>query len=341
MILTRVILLSFLTIFTSPAMAGNISTDHKTDAHPIFNKNNIFLKLPLIFKDYNNLLKSTPSADYIYPGSFYIGRDNKVYIQYVFNPKVTNNIIVVYSNKGVYEGYYIIDNGGAGVAGEGLVVTKNADNVMTLYAGSTAGTMKSYNLEHVKYGDTLESNSDRHLGLYNQFTSYNNTWLIESISRVGKVVSRTNLTYLDGGFNKIKSIKLDIDDSGYITDKTTSDAKDYNKRQGIALCGDFLVAGYGAYYSKVVQGTTNTYQGIKIFDLNGNVLSKYMYNPEKLISSFSTIGLNANRVENEGVACSENGRNIYSIYIYSDRKHKSVASKEGIAIFKSDMSDLH
>ncbi|MBU9829619.1 hypothetical protein J1779_06700 [Rahnella sp. FC061912-K] len=306
----------------------------------IFNEKSLYLKIPLMFKDYNKLLDNEPTANYIYPGSFYISSNGKIYIQYVFDPKTTNNVIVVYSAKGVYEGYYLISNGGQGVAGEGLIVKKNKDNEMTVYAGSTNGVMKAYILSHAKYGDLLKMYQSYAIGLYNQFTFYNKKWLVESIDRSDNVTSRTNLIYLDLDFNPLNKISLELQDSGYITDKTTRDAKKYNKRQGLGLCGDFLVAGYGAYYSKVVHDTTNTYQGIKLFDTNGNKLSQFMYNPKILISSFSNMGLKATRVENEGVTCSSDGRNLFSIFIYSDRKHPSIAKNEGIVIFKSSMQDL-
>lgn len=323
-----------------PFLANANSIESGPDSNNIFNSKSLYLKIPLLFKDYNHLLTSEPAAKYIYPGSFYISNNGKIYIQYIFDPKTTNNVIVVYSPKGIYEGYYLISNGGPGVAGEGLVVAKNKDNEMTVYAGSTNGVLKSYSLTHAKYGDLLKINQSYAIGLYNQFTFHNQKWLIESIDRSNDVISRTNLVYLDSYFNPLNKIRLELQDSGYITDKTTRNAKQYNKRQGLGLCGDYLVAGYGAYYSKVVQDTTNTYQGIKLFNANGKNLSQFMYNPKKLISIFSSMGLKATRVENEGVACSSNGRNLFSIFIYSDRKHPSIAEYEGIAIFKSSMLDL-
>lgn len=333
----KVTLLLSLSLHNFNAIARN---KEKTEDNILYTKQSLLITVPLMFKDYAKLLQQSPAAEYIYPGSFYIGSDSRIYIQYVFNPKTVNNVIVVYSKSGVYEGYYLISNGGPGVAGEGLVVTKNKNNEMTIYAGTTNGIMKSYSLTDAKYGDLLPSNKSYDLNLYNQFTFYKGKWLIESIERFGDVTSRTSLVYLDNNFKPIKKIKLNIKDSGYITDTTTRDAKEYNKRQGLSLCGNYLVAGYGAYYSKIVKDTTNTYQGIKTFDSDGNDLSQFMYNPKKLISKFNDIGLKATRIENEGVACSNDGKDIFSIFIYSDRKHPKIAKNEGIAIFKSQIIEL-
>jgi len=295
-------------------------------------KKDVYIKLPLLFKDYDNLINIYNGSTYLYPGSFAMDK-NYIYIQYVFEPKQKDNVIVLYDHQGNYKGYFLIDSGGKGNAGEALSI-KNIDNFTTkIYVASNDGFINTYLFHHDLQKKRLDKVSEDYTGVYNQFSYRNGRWLIEYYENQRNIhTQRTDLNLTDDGFNVIDKIKLPLRYSGFITADANKDARLYNKRQGLALGDFYFVASYGAFYYSKLASSKNTYQGIRVFNLSGDMVYEKIIDPKIFINSLIKIGYNVSRIENEGVFVSNDNKIIYSLYVYSDRVHKNTATKEGIVI---------
>ena len=303
-----------------------------------YSKKDAYVRLPLLFKGYDELINMYSGSSYIYPGSFAMD-DNYIYIQYVFEPKQKDNVIVLYDHQGKYKGYFLIDSGGKGNAGEGLSI-QAIDNFNTrIYVASNNGFMKAYLFQHNFQKKRLEKISEKYIGVYNQFSYRNGRWLIEHYNNQRDIhINRTDLNLTDDYFNVIREIKLPLSYSGFITNDANKDAKLYNKRQGLALGDFYFVAGYGAFYYSKIKASKNTYQGIRVFDLSGGVIYQKIIEPQVFINTLIKNGFNASRIENEGVFVSNNNKIIYSLYVYSDRFHKKTATREGIVILMDELN---
>lgn len=299
---------------------------------PPYTKDHIFITLPLLFKDYNQLIKNYQGSKYLYPGSFTMDKEN-IYLQYVFEPKQKDNVIVWYDSKGNYKGYFLIDNGGKGNAGEGLAIVRKNKCVSEVYAASNNGTLIGYRLKHDSPTVRLERFNEKQVGVYNQFSYRKGRWLIEHYDTDRSIYAqRTDLRITDNDFNILHNIKTFLEYSGYITSRSSSDAAMYNKRQGLALGDIYYAASYGGFYFSKLTPTKNTYQGIRVFNLYGDLIFEKIIEPSVLINTLSNIGYHVSRIENEGIFISSDNRIIYSLYVYSDRSHKEISTKEGVLI---------
>ncbi len=317
--------LLFLVLLLSMA---SMASDKINDGHLA-----IYMKLPLLFNDYNGLLKLT-RGDYIYPGSFTMDDENNVYIQYILEPKQNDNIIVSYDKHGKYLGYHKIASGGKGGAGEGIAVIKNESGKKIVYVISNNGMLQSYLLSDQPFGGNLPRKSSVFLNGYNQFSFYNGNFIIESYDGPRTVKnSRNNLVIYSKDLDVIRRITLPTEYSGYIVKYSNSTASRFNKRQGIALSAHFFVASYGAYYSHEMSETPDTFQGVRVFSLSGRMLYEDIIKPKLFMSYLINNNLSVSRVENEGVFVDD--EYIYQMYVYSDRYHQATSRKEGIVILKS------
>lgn len=162
-----------------------------------YTHSDVYMKLPLLFSDYDEVLSDYIGAKYIYPGSFSIDENNNVYIQYIFEPKQKDNLLVCYNNQGTYLGYYKIPNGGSGGAGEGVAVLKNEIGLRSVYVVSNKGVLQKYNLDGRFYGDSLLKEYDFPMSVYTQFSINNKYLLIESVQGGGKLaLVGTNLSFI-------------------------------------------------------------------------------------------------------------------------------------------------
>lgn len=289
-------------------------------------------KLPLMFDGYQKLIRQYPKSQYIYPGSFTISKSNDLYIQYIFQPKQKTNIIVKYDKGRNFSGYVLISNGGRGVAGEGLAIVKSPSGVESLVVGSNHGKIQFYDLARDFEGQRLHKNSEVNVGLFNEFAHYRDKWLVEANDgNMSLQNPRNKLVLLDAKFNVIKEIDQPLEYSGFITDYATHDAKQHNKRQGLSLGDNLFMSGYGAYYQRGKPQTLNTYQGYRVFDINGKLIQDNVSPPSVFFDKNSWLK-DYTRVENEGVYFDADRNLISAIYIYLDRKHPELAQKEGILI---------
>lgn len=298
----------------------------------------IAFQFPLLFSDYDSVLSENPGVSYIYPQSFCFA-DNKIFIVYNAEPKQANNVIVVYDNSSNYLGYYYVDNGGVGVASEGIVVTSDYGD-LHLFIGSSAGIIKEYKITGVSYGDLLVAVSEHSVGVYNQFGYRNGNWIVEqNTPELGQSITRTVLSVYDRDFKRSGTLTFPLHDCGYITATTSEYSQYFNKRQGIAVGDNYIAFGYGGYFADagLVQ-TPNLYQGTKIFNSDGTKRTESILKPQQMIDALKDVGMNVTRIENEGVAVSEDGSKLYSMFIHNERL-SSISHDTGIVIFEEYSND--
>lgn len=80
-----------------------------------YSHNDIHITLPLLFNEYDDVLSQYDGAKYLYPSSFALDDDNNIYIQYIFEPKQKDNILVCYNKKEITLGtirYQVVGEAG-------------------------------------------------------------------------------------------------------------------------------------------------------------------------------------------------------------------------------------
>ncbi len=80
-----------------------------------YSHNDIHITLPLLFNEYDDVLSQYDRAKYLYPSSFALDDDNNIYIQYIFEPKQKDNILVCYNKKEITLGtirYQVVGEAG-------------------------------------------------------------------------------------------------------------------------------------------------------------------------------------------------------------------------------------
>jgi hypothetical protein len=80
------------------------------------------------------------------------------------------------------------------------------------------------------------------------------------------------------------------------------------KQQSIAEGNGIYVFGMGGYHPKGSAVTPYQYNGVRVFNSSGKPLFDTMLDPEKMITLLRANGVDANRVENEGVCVRSDGR---------------------------------
>lgn len=328
------ILSAFLFFCMTDVSVGNITPPLKIS----YTKNDILIKLPLLFSDYDKLLGD--HSDYIYPGSFDIDNAKNIYIQYVYQPKNDKNIVVKYDKQGNYVGFFLIQNGGKGIAGEGIHVTSNNGKEVALVSAPN-GELQYYDISNKYLDNTSPLLKSEKKDIYNQFSLSKSGLLVEKSDAKHSLSNpRNTLIFYPSKNNDRIEITQNIEFSGYITANAEANAENFNKRQGLALGDGFFVASYGAFYFNKIPQTQNTYQGIRIFSMHGDLINEKIFPPRVIMAFLHNNRMGVSRIENEGVSLSRDGKIIYSMYIYSDRKHPEVAKKEGIVILQDYVNKL-
>lgn len=308
-------------------------------------KKEIRFDLPLLFPDYDAILAAHPDWTFIYPGSFCIGDDGKIYITYgPSNNAATERFVVVYSGEGEYLGYLQTNNGGTGVNGsavsEGIIVT-NYYGSLKLFLGSYDGNLAEFDISAVTYGTTISYTALHQVGLYNQFSFHNGMWAVEqAIPALGINRQRNVIAYFNSAFALTGFTEFSPYDAGYITSTTTDYGSLQTKRQAICLAPGVLIMAFGGVYitGTTVEAPTN-YQGVKAFSTDGHKMVEAVIPPTDFISVLDAKGLMTSRIENEGV-CYSNGE-VFTLWIYNNRT-ASNAYTNGILITKeySNSPDL-
>lgn len=300
-------------------------------------KKEILLDLPLLFPDYDAIIKKNPTWKFLYPGSFCIGDDEKIYIAYGPSDNTsTKRFVAVYSIKGSYKGYFQTNNGGAGVNGsavsEGIVVTTYYGG-LKLFLGGYDGSLFEYDITSVTYGSKLKNAASYQVGLYNQFSFLNGVWVVEQAAPSnGQIRQRNIIAYFNSSFSLTGFIEFDPFDAGYITHATTEYGPVFTKRQGLCLAPGVLLGAFGGVFipGKSTESPSN-YQGIKAFATDGTKIVEALHYPSRFISKLSSTGKNVTRIENEGI-CYNKG-SVFTLWIYTDR-HESLSKTSGILITK-------
>lgn len=92
------------------------------------------------------------------------------------------------------------------------------------------------------YGDSLFKERDFSINVFNQFSMSQDYWLIEGYESERSIkYSRNRLELYSVSGDLLRVIYLQNNYSGYIVSDASPDAKNYNKRQGIALGDGFLL----------------------------------------------------------------------------------------------------
>lgn len=299
----------------------------------------VVAKMPLLFPDHDAIMAANPAATYMYPQGFCI-TDGLIYITYPFEPKQLTNVVVVFSLSGSYQGYYYVQAGGAGAAAEGLVVTDYYGE-KKMFVGHTSGIIREFSMTGASYGDTLPLVQSHSVGLFNQFSFRNGTWLVEqNAPEVGQVLTRTVLNVFDAAFNLTSTISLPLHDAGYVTETTSPYSPQFNKRQGIAVGDNYFVCGYGGYFANgAADPGYNEYQGSKVFNADGSKRTESMLHPQAMMDIMrNVIGLNVTRIENEGVCVSDDGKSIYSLFVHQERTGTE-PYRSGLVVFEDYSND--
>ncbi|MBU9831278.1 tail fiber domain-containing protein [Rahnella sp. FC061912-K] len=307
--------------YVDDLFTGGVTPPDFTVENDIFtnHQRNIISTMPLLFPDYDTLLEATPAATYMYPQAFCV-TNGLVYITYPFEPKQSDNVIVVYDLSGNYQGYYFVNAGGAGRAAEGIVVTSDLGG-LKMYIGHVNGELREFNLAGAIYGSHLPLLRSINVGLYNQFSYRNGTWLVEQdVAEVGQIITRTVMGVFDNNFNRTSTLTVPLHDVGYVTETTSEYSPYFNKRQGILVGDNYFAFGFGGYFSDGAGSPgVNEYQGSKVFNSDGTKRTESMLDPQGMMDIMKSHGLNVTRIENEGLAISDDGKSIYSLYIHQER----------------------
>lgn len=297
----------------------------------------ILFDLPLIFPDYDAILAANPTWTFIYPGSFTIGDDDKIYIHYgPSDNSSTKRFVVVYSSSGSYLGYLQTDSGGTGTfnsaVSEGIIVTSYYGG-LKMFLGSFDGFLFEYDIASVVYGSSITKSAQHQVGLYNQFSFLNGLWAVEqNAPSLGQYRQRNAIAYFNSAFANIGHTQLSVFDSGYITSTTTPYGELMTKRQGLCLAPGVLLGSFGGVF---ITGTTTeaptNYQGVKAFSCDGTKILETLASPTKFIAALIASGRGSTRIENEGI-CYHKGQ-VFTLWVDTDRS-QAFSATGGVLITK-------
>ncbi len=297
-------------------------------------KKSVFKQLPLRFPDYDTIVVQE-AVSYIYPQSFTMDWDNRE-IFIVYSPdevsSSTKRWVVVYDFDANYK--CVFHAGDAG--GEGIVVkTEGTDRY--LYVKTTGSSLGKFLIT------TLPTNlsdiipiSEYDVGLYYDFSYRNGVWLVEqSGASLGSYIRRSSFSYYNDNFQLIGTINIRPDIGGYFNGSYSNYIP---KRQGIALGNGFIVQGAGGFYRQGNTITPYTYQGIKILNTSGELISEGVVDPSKMINILNNNGYVSNRVETESVHVDPNGE-IYSLVVINGSTNDPETLSSGLVIFHELSTD--
>ena len=310
---------------------------HETKMLKKENKNKLSYKkiayeLPLIFPDYYYTVEFN-SCVYNYPQSFAIDDDN-IYILYSPDEttKLGNRWIAVYNKNSEYLGCF-----SAGLSGgEGLeIISKGYKKY--LYAKGKGTQLYKYDISVMPSNrDVLSPIDTFSVGLYYDFSYYKGTWLIEqSGTSLGSKVRRNVFGIFDDNFNSLGYTTVNLKDVGLWKSSDAYYSK-MPKRQGVSLCGNVIYQATGGYWGRELDTVDPaSYQGIRVFNLDGNLKEETLLDPSKMRRKLISLGVNCTRIEYEGVKFFDD--KLYSMVATLGR-FDTLASTGGLLIFE-EMSE--
>ncbi len=292
-------------------------------------KKEVFKKLPMKFADSEIIVNQ--QGGYIYPQSFTIDwRSEEIFILYsAFNslPGSEKHWVVVYDLS--TESYKSCFSTGLFAGWEGIVVKYEGNNHRFLYVNRSGNILLRYQIDVLPENLSTIAPVDTYDIGANIKVNYNNgTWIIGRSRTLGRVNRQNVWSLLDDDLNQKGIVKMDLPHVGLFSTKYTGYMP---KHQGIAIGNNYIYMVIGGLATKSV-GTPYNYQGLRVFDMSGNLVQEGILNHVEMIKILENEGFTCERIEAEGVHVSPVGE-IYSLYVHQPYSGLD-ADEEGIIIFK-------
>lgn len=265
----------------------------------------------------------------LYPQSFTMDwTDKEVWIYYSpTSTSVTNDrVVAVYDMEcNEYKTSFIAGHaGGEGISirrfnGNRYLYVKEENHILGRYLINELPTP----LQVLTPQETYEVNVEW------QFATDNEKWLfVDADSDYGREYRKSSLSLTDTSFNLIGGIAVDKSASGIFNSPYE---KRFTKRQGIALGNSKIYFGLGGYVDILQDNPYGDY-GVRVLNMQGEIETDGVTNSQEMGNILIEKGFNVDRIENEGVHVSPEGK-IYSLCITTDVDPVH-SEKEGVIIFE-------
>lgn len=284
--------------------------------------------LPLKFphwQEFNNQYDGTR----LYPQSFTMDWEaQEIFVYYSpTSTTVTNNRVVAVFDMtcNEYKTSFIAGHaGGEGIAiryfnGNRYLYVKEENHILGRYLINELPTP----LQVLTPQETYEVNVEW------QFATDNEKWVfVDADSDYGREYRKSSLSLTDTSFNLIGGISVDKAASGLFNSPYETR---FTKRQGIALGNSKIYFGLGGYVDILQDNPYGDY-GVRVLNMQGEIETDGVTNAQEMGNILIEKGFNVDRIENEGVHVSPDGK-IYSLCITTDvdPDHSEI---EGIIIFE-------
>ena len=284
--------------------------------------------LPLKFphwQEFNNQYDGTR----LYPQSFTMDWETEEIFVY-YSPTsttVTNNRVVAVFDMtcNEYKTSFIAGHaGGEGIAirrfnGNRYLYVKEENHILGRYLINELPTP----LQVLTPQETYEVNVEW------QFATDNEKWVfVDADSDYGREYRKSSLSLTDTSFNLIGGIAVDKSASGIFNSPYESR---FTKRQGIALGNSKIYFGLGGYVDILQDNPYGDY-GVRVLNMQGEIETDGVTNSQEMGNILIEKGFNVDRIENEGVHVSPEGK-VYSLCITTD-VDPDHSEKEGVIIFE-------
>lgn len=170
------------------------------------------------------------------------------------------------------------------------------------------------------------------VGVHSQFDFRNNKFLVQQRGpTLGADTRRNNFAIYDSTLStRLGTLLLGNDDAG---PWTSSSLADYIPKIQTMQIGDGVYfASCGGFHSVGSTSIPYSYQGIKIFNSDGSLITENLIDPEPMSAVLNSNGIFCDKVEYEGAVMSPDGR-IYSLCL-TVSNGSSNAPFRGITIFE-------
>lgn len=284
--------------------------------------------LPLKFPHWQQFANDNKGAR-LYPQSFTMDWEAEEIFVY-YSPTSTVNtsdrVVAVYDMKcNDYKTSFIAGNAG----GEGIAIRRFNGN-RYLYVKTSNHVLGRFLINELPQPlQKLTPQEEYPINVEWQFATDNKNWIfVDADSDYGKEYRKSSISVTDLSFNVIGGISLDKSASGFFNSPYETR---FTKRQGIGLGNSKIYIGMGGYVDKSLNSHYGDY-GIRVFNMKGEIETDGLTNAKEMVSVLTEKGFNVDRIENEGVHISPEGK-VYSLCITTD-VDPDHSQKEGIIIFE-------
>ncbi|WP_313740177.1 hypothetical protein [Pseudomonas sp.] len=279
----------------------NFKRSVSTDTKPQFR---ILKSLSFASKEYK-LVNDQFHSKYTYPQGFYIDEENDfLFILRYSNNRPAQAVIEKYQwHSGSLITNYVFPERQTTIS-EGLIVDSSPGETLAYIRSDNKLTRFRLVEKETKFGT-----AEKLTYLYDQtaqsFYRKGGLWYVEKYTsdKNGPGHSRGEYDVLDRGFKCIKSISFPAEYTGY----RESEKLNMPKHQGFAVLDKGFVMSMGGYWSTSTKTTPFHYYGINTFDENGKISNSKYLAPQTLFAQLSSLGVDASRIENEGIQALEDG----------------------------------